>query len=156
VLLRVLEAFVPGARPGFDELALKLRIGERAFLDEAWKELTRWRATDDNDFAQARVSTSGGEALRTGWFTVGDKTTRRHLLYFEKEDGRPLEMERFELKIMRDVRRPPTWNGLLTPERVAEALALQKPTERAQPGERVMAVSADWAGAQEVRVIAGG
>jgi hypothetical protein len=66
-------------------------------------------------------------------------------LYFAKEDGASLRAERFETKVVRDVRRPPAWSAELTPERVAEALGLQA-------GERVVAVSAEWTGAQEVRV----
>ncbi len=151
-VLRALEVFAPGARPGLDELAARLHVGERAFLDEAWTDVTRWRATDDNDFAQARVSVAGEAAMRAGWFVVGEPTVHRHTLYFEKEDGVPLRAERFEMKVVRDLRRPPAWSAELTLERVAEALALQRPAARLQPGERVVAVDAEWAGAQEVRV----
>lgn len=153
VVLRALEVFAPGARPGLDELATRLHVGERAFLDEAWKDVTRWRATDDNDFAQARVSVSGEEAMGAGWFVIGEPTVRRHTLYFAKDDGSALRSERFELRVVRDVRRAPAWSGELTPERVAEALAAQKPGARLQPGERMVAVSVEWAGAQEVRVV---
>lgn len=150
-LLRALEVFVPGARPGFDELARRLRIGERAFLDEAWKEIVASRATDDDDFAQARLSVTGDEAMRAGWFVIGALTTRRHTLYFQREDGSPLRAERFEFKTVRDVRKPPAWGARLTIEHVVEALAEQKSRDRLQPGERVVAISVDWSGAQEVK-----
>lgn len=152
-VLRALEVFAPGTRPGLDELAVWLHVGERVFLDEAWKDVTRWRATDDNDFAQARVSVSGEEAMSAGWFVMGEPTAHRHTLYFAKDDGSPLQAERFETKVVRDVRRAPAWSAELTPERVAEALAVQKPGARLQPGERVVAVDVEWSGAQEVRVV---
>lgn len=152
-VLRALELFPPGTRPGFDELAARLRIGERLFLEEAWKDVARWRATDDDAFAVARVSVSGSEALRSGWFVLGEPTVRRHTLYFAKDDGAPLTTNRFSLTTVRDVRRPPGWGGTLTPARVQEALALQKPNERVRPGERVTAIDAEWESAQEVRVI---
>lgn len=151
-LLRTLELFAPGTRPGMGELAARLHVGERVFLEEAWKDLTRWRATDDDDFAQARVSVSGEAAMRAGWFVIGEATARRHALYFAKEDGAPLRAERFATTVVRDVRRAPAWSAELTPERVAEALAVQKPAASVQPGERVVAVSVEWEGAQEVRV----
>lgn len=154
-LLRALEVFAPGTRPGFDELAQRLRVGERAFLDEAWKEIRGYRATDDGDFAQARLSVAGEEAMHAGWFVIGPAAVRRHTLYFNKADGSPLRAERFEFKAVRDVRRPPVWATGLTMERVVEALELQKPRERLQPGERVVAISADWADAQEVRECGG-
>jgi hypothetical protein len=152
-VLRALQVFAPGARPGLDELAARLHLGEPAFLDEAWKDLTRWRATDDDDFAQARVSFAGEEAMRAGWFVIGAEAVRRHTLYFAKEDGRPLRAERFELKVVRDLRRPPEWSAQLTPERVEDVLAGQRLQEKVLPGERVVAVSPEWAGAQEVRVV---
>lgn len=151
-LLRALEMFAPGARPGFDELALRLRVGERVFLDEAWKEIMRWRAADDDDFAQARLSVAGDEAIRSDWFVTGASAVRRHLLYFSREEGSPLRAEHFEFKAMRDLRKPPTWSARLTTERVIEALAAQKPKERLQAGERVVACAVDWSTAREVRV----
>ncbi len=150
-LLRALGVFAPGTRPGFDELAHRLRVGERAFLDEAWKELRTYRATDDGDFAQARLSVAGEEAMGAGWFVIGAEAVRRHTLYFDKADGSPLRAERFEFKAVRDVRRPPAWSAGLTPDRVMEALALQKPGARLQPGERLVAINVDWSDAQEVR-----
>lgn len=151
-VLRTLEVFAPGTRPRMDELAARLHVGERAFLDEAWADVTRWRATDDNDFAQARVSVTGEEAMRAGWFVTGEPGVQRHVLYFAKADGEPLRAERFEMKGGRDVRRAPAWSDELTPGRVMEALVAQKPGARLQPGERVVAIDVEWEGAQETRV----
>jgi hypothetical protein len=154
-VLRALEVFAPGARPGLDELAARLQLGERAFLDEAWKDVTRWRATDDDDFSQARISVAGEEAMRAGWFVIGEPESHRHTLYFAKEDGSPLRGERFELKFLRDVRKPPAWSATLTPERVAAALVAQKPGARLQPGERLVSICVGWDSAQEMRYSSG-
>ena len=150
-LLRAVELFPPGARPGFDELSLRLRIGERAFLDEAWKDVLRHRATDDDDFVQARLSVAGGEAMRTGRFVLGEPVVRRHVLYFRSTDGGVLRIEKFEFSVVRDVRRPPSWGLALTTDRIADALSVQKPQEGLQPGEQILEFSADWSSAQEVR-----
>lgn len=150
-LLRALEIFAGGARPGFDELARRMQVGERAFLDEAWKELKTWRAVDDDDFMQARVSEAGAEALRTGWFETGERTVQRRVLYLKREDGSALRAERFEFAVVRAVKKPPAWSGGLTVARVAELLAERPVKERVKPGERLVAVDVDWTTAQEVR-----
>jgi len=151
VLLRAVETFPVGARPGFDELAQRLRLGERVFLDQAWKDIQAFCATDDDDFMQSRLSVAGEEALRAGWFIAGEQTVRRHTLYFRRDDGCAVQAERMEFAVVRAVRMPPAWSKQLTTERIAEVLAAQKPQERLQPGERLIALAADWSTAQEVR-----
>lgn len=99
VLGRVLETFPPGRRPELAELTRRLCVGEPAFLEQAWSELVAWRATDADRFTAARLSMTGEEALRRGWFAVGEKATRRVVLAVARDDR--LDAARVEAELVR-------------------------------------------------------
>lgn len=143
-LLRALEVFAPGTRPGFGELARRMMILEPVFLMQAWAELVAWRATDADDFAVAGWSVAGEEAVRSGWCVVGERTTRRVTLYLRREDGVPMGAETFEFAAGRALRSRPEWCGRGMAGRIAAAI-------NPAPGERVVAFAADWDSAREGR-----
>jgi hypothetical protein len=143
-LLRALEVFPPGTRPGFGELARRMVILEPVFLMQAWAELVAWRATDADDFAVAAWSVAGEEAARSGWCVVGERETRRATLYLRREDGASMGAETFEFVAARALRARPEWCGRGMAGRIAASIALA-------PGERVVGFSADWDAAREGR-----
>lgn len=147
-LLRALEVFPPGARPGFGELARRMMILEPVFLLQAWAELVAWRATDADDFAVAAWSVAGEEAARSGWCVVGERETRRVTVYLRREDGVPMGAEKFEFAAGRPLRTRPEWCGRGMAGRIAASIKLS-------PGERVVAFSADWDAASEGRAEGG-
>ncbi|MBC8011813.1 MAG: hypothetical protein H7067_17135 [Burkholderiales bacterium] len=143
-LLRVLEVFPPGARPGFGELAGRMMILEPVFLLQAWSELVAWRATDADDFAVAAWSVAGEEAARSGWCVVGERETRRTTVYLRREDGGPMSADTFEFTEERPLRTRPEWCGRGMASRIAASIKLA-------PGERVVSFAADWDAAREGR-----
>jgi hypothetical protein len=150
VLLKALHAFVPGARPDFDLLAERLRILERSFLNRAWAEIRDLKAADDGNFAQARLTVLGEDALRTRYFTLGEAELRTQNLHFKKQNGEALQTATFEVAVLRALHAKPEWC-----ERIGDALAVQAPTQALKRGERIQNFTFRWQDAQEVKVTVG-
>lgn len=75
-LLRALQLFPAGARPGLPALAARLRVMETAFLEDAWAELCAWHLVDDREFAQARPTAKAVDSLREGWVALSEINER--------------------------------------------------------------------------------
>ncbi len=151
-LLKALRVFVPGARPDFDRLAERLRILERSFLDRAWAEIRELKAADDDDFAQAKLTALGEEALVSRYFTLGEPDLRMQSLYFNKQTGEILRAAKFEVAVGHAVRAKPAWSEQLNAEQICAALAVQAPKQALKSDERLLAFSLHWQEAQEVKV----
>lgn len=89
-LLRALQLFPAGKRPPLEEFVGRLCLGEKTFLEEAWRELLEFHAVDDPDFQQAGLSMEGREALAKGWFPLGAAVEQVRFLCF-RSDGECVE-----------------------------------------------------------------
>ncbi len=81
-LLRALQLFPAGARPGLPVLAARMRVMETAFLEDAWADLCEWHLVDDREFAQARPTAKAVDSLGDGWVAlseVGERTVEIEL-----------------------------------------------------------------------------
>lgn len=121
-LLRALQVFPAGQRPELEELAIRLRIGEVAFLAEAWRELLTHHAADDADFSLASITLEGLEALRQDLLPTGSAEERMITLLFS-EKGEVLQAVQVERRgEARALSEKPSWASALTTEVVAQCL----------------------------------
>lgn len=152
VLLEALETFPAGSRPSIERLAERLRVGERAFLDEAWRELAGFRAVDADGFSSARRGVAGDMALARGWFPAGPSTLERRPVFFRRDDGEPVPLANVELISGPLLSAIPTWGRAMAAEAWGAAVETVHPAERGPVGLRVLAAEPDWKSAREVRV----
>jgi hypothetical protein len=148
-LLRALTDFPASGRPGFPELAERLRFSEPAFLDRAWSELGSYGAVTSSDFALAEINHIGTEALRLGYFVNGRILSRQASLYFSRRGDRCVERKDFEVVGSTPIKEPPPWSKLLTIERIREALQFQMPDRMPRPEERILEFTVRWNDATE-------
>lgn len=148
-LLRTLTDFPPSRRPDLPGLAERLRVGEPAFLEQAWSELGSHGAVTSSDFARAEINAVGTEALRLGYFVSGRIATRQASLYFSRRGDRCVERKDFEVVAGVPLQQPPPWARALTAQRIHEALRHQSPAALPAPGERIVEFTPRWSEATE-------
>lgn len=147
-LLRALQVFPAGQRPELEELAIRLRIGEVAFLSEAWRELLAHHAADDADFGQASITLEGLEALRLDHLPTGSSEERLLTLLFSA-DGKLLQASRAERQgEPQPLSEPPSWADALTADFVANSLERVGDGNAPGPDERLRSISPRWERAQ--------
>lgn len=149
-LLRAIQVFANTRRPGFEEMAGRLCIGEAAFLEDAWRDLCEFHAVDAREFSEAGLTMEGEVALQNGFFPLGMGSERKHNLYFSRTgeavfpdtDGTPGASPAFA-----DL---PKWSGQLTCERIERLLRKQDGAATLGSDDRVVRVQAAWNAAREM------
>lgn len=179
-VLRTIKSFSPGARPHFELLSEKLRIGDRSFLDQGWEECVsgklvtakydeppsdlaerthpffgggrKWHPLTFND---CQINTQGEHALTFGYIIHGNPVRRSgEALYFLLHDGAVVKWkDRFHVTPVSPAKKP-KWADTLTPARIVEAIAAQSENlaRHITNGKRIESLAIDWAESRQVSI----
>lgn len=148
-LLEALRVFPSSARPTLDELALRLCLDDKAFLEKAWSELKDFQAVNAGDFGQAELSAEGTETLASGYFHLGPVVEKTVALLLNPQDGSsayaalPKNPQATALPL------PPVWAATLDQGQLADTLRRQENLRR---DERLLSLRCFWDKAELVSV----
>ncbi len=154
-LLKTLKVFRAGERPSWEELAIKLAVGEASFFSEGWAETRNNNLADDAYFNGANVTVEGDQALEDGFIRIGETRCRRkEVLYFRFNNGEPINWRKdFEAK-NRSKLIPPNWANHLNEGLIRDALEVQResPDERIGAGEKIFDLEIHWEESSRVKL----
>ncbi len=156
-LLRTLRAFPHGTRPDFDELSIKLCVGNSAFFGQAWCELADMQEIpliSDPNYQSATITLQGEQACEQGFVAQSKPSTRQETLYFFLRDGDIVKWKsHFKVTPKGSIKKP-HWAEILSPENIADAILhqIEDPSLHIRENQRILEMSIDWSQAQEVRL----
>lgn len=154
-LLRALQVFPSGARPGFEELAIKLNIGELSFVEQAWAECLDQDlvSTTIQDFQSAELNSNGHTAIARGYVVVGAPRRREgETLYFRLRDGDVIKWQAHFTVTEHKSLVKPKWGDGLTEQHLAQAVNAQSGNESRHitAQQRIEFLTIDWAESRQV------
>lgn len=154
-LLKTLKVFEAGKRPGWEDLATKLAIGEASFFSEGWAELLANNLAVDAKFAVAEITSEGEQSLEDGFIRIGEPRCRtQEVVYFRLDNGEPINWKKdFEAKNHSKII-PPKWADKLNEDLIRKALEQQREStdERIGIDEKMFDLEIHWTASSRVKL----